>query len=432
MRRGNGLESTHDEPIRERYDIAVTEDAVVRTIRIGDRIVSEHRLATDAGAAADPAASYDHTFLRLDEMPGTFHAYGDVRVADLFSGCGGLSLGIREACRALGLSFQSVFAVDHHGPSLDVYKANFTPTHAHHGDIESVLNGELGTKVTSGERAWLEKLLPISILLAGPPCQGHSDLNNHSRRKDRRNLLYDRVVRMAEIALPASILIENVPTVIHSTGDVVKRAQIVLERLGYSVDSVVVDLSAIGVPQVRKRHVLLASLLGPVSIQRFLKPHYCDARDLSWAIGDLSDRMGLGLLDRASEHNAENQRRMRYLFENGLYELPDPERPCCHRNGHSYPSMYGRLHWDKPAQTITSGFTSPGQGRFVHPERPRTLTPHEAARLQFFPDFFDFTEAGKRTPLALMIGNAVPMKLSYLLGLQLLASRVCQFESGDS
>jgi DNA (cytosine-5)-methyltransferase 1 len=78
------------------------------------------------------------------------------------------------------------------------------------------------------------------------------------------------------------------------------------------------------------------------------------------------------------------------------------------------------MYWEKPAQTITSGFTSMGQGRFVHPKEQRTLTPHEAARLQFIPDFFRFDESIGRTALAEMIGNAVPPKLTYVIGLELL------------
>jgi len=113
---------------------------------------------------------------------------------------------------------------------------------------------------------------------------------------------------------------------------------------------------------------------------------------------------------------------MQYLLTTGNFDLPDERRPPCHRGGgHSYKSMYGRLSWDMPAQTVTRGFGSPGQGRFIHPARPRTITPHEAARLQFFPDFFDFSSVSKRTELATMIGNAVPMKLSYVFALEMLA-----------
>jgi DNA (cytosine-5)-methyltransferase 1 len=82
--------------------------------------------------------------------------------------------------------------------------------------------------------------------------------------------------------------------------------------------------------------------------------------------------------------------------------------------------MYGRLSWEKPAQTITSGYGSMGQGRYVHPAHPRTITPHEAARLQFFPDFYHFEAAPYRGQWARMIGNAAPMKLSYVLALEAL------------
>jgi DNA (cytosine-5)-methyltransferase 1 len=78
--------------------------------------------------------------------------------------------------------------------------------------------------------------------------------------------------------------------------------------------------------------------------------------------------------------------------------------------------MYGRLWWDEPAQTITTGFSSMGQGRYVHPRRKRTLTPREAARLQFFPDFFDFAVVPERSAWHHMIGNAVPPKLTIEFG----------------
>jgi DNA (cytosine-5)-methyltransferase 1 len=78
--------------------------------------------------------------------------------------------------------------------------------------------------------------------------------------------------------------------------------------------------------------------------------------------------------------------------------------------------MYGRLAWDQLAQTITTGFTSMGQGRYVHPSRPRTLTPHEAARLQTFPDWFQWGESVPRTLLSTMIGNAVPPFLMLAIG----------------
>ncbi len=119
-------------------------------------------------------------------------------------------------------------------------------------------------------------------------------------------------------------------------------------------------------------------------------PNHPD-RTVRWAIGDLNSTRDHGIYDTPSLTSAENAKRIHFLFENGLYDLPNARRPACHKDGnHSYVSMYGRLRWTLPAQTITTGFGSMGQGRFVHPGRRRTLTPHEAARLQTFPDWFQF------------------------------------------
>ena len=132
------------------------------------------------------------------------------------------------------------------------------------------------------------------------------------------------------------------------------------------------------------------------------------------AIGDIGVRPGSGLYDTAAQHSAVNERRIDFLFNNQLWELPNEQRPDCHRlKPHSYVSVYGRMHGDRPAPTITSGFGSTGQGRFVHPEERRTLTPHEAARLQGFPDWFTFSGVSKRGALQKMIGNAVPSRLAY-------------------
>jgi DNA (cytosine-5)-methyltransferase 1 len=108
------------------------------------------------------------------------------------------------------------------------------------------------------------------------------------------------------------------------------------------------------------------------------------------------------------------------LFTHGLHDLPDSQRPDCHRlKPHDYRAVYGRLYADRPAPTMTTGFGSTGQGRFVHPTQKRTLTPHEAARLQFIPDFFDLSGLTRRH-LQTFIGNAVPPKMLYVLAKELL------------
>jgi DNA (cytosine-5)-methyltransferase 1 len=115
---------------------------------------------------------------------------------------------------------------------------------------------------------------------------------------------------------------------------------------------------------------------------------------------------------------------MQWLIDNDEHDLPNRLRPACHQGEHSYVSMYGRLKWNEPAQTITSGFGSLGQGRFMHPSHCRTITPHEAARIQGFPDYFTFDSAVTRTELSVIIGNAVPPALASTLVARLIAAGV--------
>lgn len=135
---------------------------------------------------------------------------------------------------------------------------------------------------------------------------------------------------------------------------------------------------------------------------------------MRWAIEDLADRGPESLVDTPAASAPQTRRRIERLFAEDLYDLPNEDRPPCHSGGgHSYGSIYGRLRWDQPAQTITTGFYSMCMGRNVHPSQRRTITAHEAARLQGLPDWFDMRAVGKRGELARLIGNAVPPQLAY-------------------
>ena len=195
--------------------------------------------------------------------------------------------------------------------------------------------------------------------------------------------------------------------------------------MGYKVDIGIVDLVKIGVPQTRRRLILLASLNAEYSVEKIQEEYAVNKeRTVEWAISDLEKVVPTSLLDTPSVPSKVNQQRIHYLFEHDVYDLPDEERPPCHRNKkHSYNSIYGRLHMDKPSQTITRGFYNNCMGRYVHPTQERTLTAHEAARLQFFPDYFDFSSVSNKTALGIIVGNAVPMKLPYVYALALLSDR---------
>jgi DNA (cytosine-5)-methyltransferase 1 len=190
--------------------------------------------------------------------------------------------------------------------------------------------------------------------------------------------------------------------------------------MGYLVSSGVLDATRIGVPQMRRRHILIASRRVALDQRALEDAHRCRERDVGWAIGDLLDVPGHGTFDTPARHHPRNVARIDYLFDHDLYDLPDERRPDCHRlKAHAYKAVYGRMRWDQPAPTITRGFGCTGQGRFVHPLRRGTLTPHEAARVQFFPDFFRFGSLGRRA-LQEVIGNAVPCKLAFVVVLELL------------
>ena len=369
------------------------------------------------------AAIYDQSFLRLADWPSFRRGGRLIRCADLFSGPGLMSLGVWEACRALGFEFEVAVAFERWDPAADVFEANFGSV-CERGDIRKSLDGVLGRRPTKSEQALKKRVSTIDIAVGGPPCQGHSSLNNHTRRKDPRNALYDRMARFAEVIGPRYLIVENVSDVVRDKSHVVARTITALERLGYKVSQGTIDLSKFGIPQRRKRNFLVASLEKLWEFER-LSAYERPPRSVRWAIEDLSKCKTNGGLHSDSIASEENQKRIEYLFRHKRYDLPDGLRPDCHRyKEHTYGSVYGRMHWDLPAQTITSGFTSMGQGRFVHPAARRTITPHEAARLQFIPDFFAFDPRMARTELSQVIGNAVPPKITYILALELLASQL--------
>ena len=350
-----------------------------------------------------------------------------VRTVELFAGCGGLSLGIAEGCRRMNLRHQIELALEWDEDALQILTDNLDPKRTICGDIMDYIDGEIGAeKLTNNEKEFINNnpdIVKPDIIAGGPPCQGHSNLNNHTRRDDPRNELYLRMVRAAEILEPESIIIENVTSVTSDRRNVVHRAVEQLREMGYSVAHQVVKASEFGVPQTRSRHFLVASKSKTIEfsiLEHFIsdKPH-----SVSWAIADIQDFPGeRPWFDQPVKANNTNQERMNYLIDKDVYNLPNWIRPKCHQNGHTYPAVYGRMYWEKPCPTITSGFMCNGRGRFTHPKEPRTLTPHEAARVQTFPDWFKF-DTTKRTVIAKTLGNAVPPVLAMNITFTLLQIR---------
>ena len=358
-----------------------------------------------------------------------------IAIGDVFCGAGGLSYGVHEAARACGLNTKSVLAIDVDAVALDVYRRNLDPELIANMDLwQSVTHGYSTRRKPArflGEPRVLTEVLQaakgkVDILLGGPPCEGHSTSNNVTRRNDSRNRYYIVMPALA-VALDAKVVIvENVPGVLHDHKHVLQNAKELFESSGYKVSESVINAQTLGLPQTRKRHILVASRQATPDLEAIVSTFKRPPRDLRWAIGDLMDIIPGDLFDSGAELSEVNRRRIEFLFDNDEYELPNEHRPDSHRNGHTYPSIYGRLRWDRPSGTITTGYNSPGRGRYIHPEAHRTITPHEAARIQGFPDCFEFrTTQGEipyRKNLANMIGAAVPPQVGFVAGVAALAA----------
>ena len=370
-------------------------------------------------APAPDEGDLDHEFLRAPP-PAHRVSESSIGIVDLFAGCGGLTYGVLEGARRTGRQAHLILAAELDGAPLGVLQRTLGGNADRYAQIDlATVLSPLAERLTNPERRLRARMAGASLVIAGPPCQGHSALNNHTRHDDPRNDLYLAVARVARLVRPNAVIVENVRGVGSDRRSAVARCTAALEEHGYEVLAQRLDLHELGVPQRRVRHVLIATLGRRFDWALPQLP----GRDLEWAIGDLLSTSSDGLFDSPSATSPDNARRIEWLFAHDAYDLPNELRPECHHGAHSYVSMYGRLRWDRPAQTVTSGFGSMGQGRYVHPLLRRTLTAHEAARLQFLPDYVDFSLVDKRTALATMIGNVAPPRLTIALTQELIRQR---------
>ena len=373
--------------------------------------------------------------LELEGQRPRFYRGSDrstVNIVDLFCGCGGLSLGVKRAAEAVGARPIFLLAVDVAESALSVYMRNLRPLRNLRQNIRTLVDYSHGG-MNEGPLIDVHRIDikdeimavagEVDILLAGPPCQGNSNLNNRTRRTDRRNELYlDAVV--IGIAVDAKVIvIENVPAVTHSRQNVVSRSLRLLKGAGYRIEHNEFALTAsdFGTPQERRRHFLIAGKSARAVSTTDLDTLKVLPPTVKEALSPLVSIDRHTTFDCPSELSPENRKRVEFLVDRQEYDLPDEERPDCHRlKPHSYPSVYGRMRPNQVAPTITTGFLSPGRGRFTHPFEARSLTPREGARLQGFGENFDWLCRARRIgrgDYAGMIGAAVPPQLGFVVGM---------------
>ena len=431
---------TKGNPVSEAIEYASDRNSIIRTLSINGWLGSTIALTPDGTADLEAHSAWDLAFLqgRVQQYQNDASAGKSIRIADVFCGCGGLSYGVAESVRAVGLTPIHFLAIDIDPVAMEVHRRNLDPLHHSLENLwASVTTNYSVNRHTEPPIRYLDtpKVLTedlkdsvgkVDLLLGSPPCEGHSTSNNVTRRTDERNKYYVLMPSLA-IALEAqAVIIENVPGISHDSRDILRHAVSLFEQHRYSVDETVIDATELGLPQTRKRHILVASRLRQPDIKATLQGISRPKTGLRAVIGDLEHIDEVGVFDSPGQLSQENVARINYLFDRDEYDLDNSMRPRSHRNGHTYPSIYGRLWWDKPSGTITTGFNTPGRGRYIHPGQRRTITPHEAARIQGFPDTFEFKMLDgsplTRQALGNMIGNAVPPPIGYAAGVAALAA----------
>ena len=316
---------------------------------------------------------------------------------DLFSGCGGMTEGLFQA------GYQVVAAVEIDQSAAQAYHANNDQRNVYLFQ-EDIRNVDIGIiqDILKGE--------PLHLLAGCPPCQGFSTIRKKNKKrpkKDSRNKLIWEFIRFVEVLMPLTVMLENVPALAEYTE--FKKAISRLKRLGYDPHYEILDVADFGVPQRRKRLVMMGSLLGSISPAAGGIPLIT----VRQAIGDLvSPEISDDPVHHMYPHHTRKvQQRIELTPKDGgsRSDLPDEYTLECHKKeGIGFRDVYGRLAWDKVSSTITGGCLNPSKGRFLHPEQNRCISAREAALLQTFPKEYIFPTDIPRASIALMIGNALP------------------------
>jgi DNA (cytosine-5)-methyltransferase 1 len=422
--------ATQGEPcVMESLQESPTGSAVGRQVTSRTGRIHRSTIRTRGDGAGDAWDKWWSSFLRGATPQLSDARPRAVRALDLFASAGGLTLGVREAARALNLRLQVSLAADLDADALATYALNFRPDCLVNKSVRSLVEFQVLGQGGAAQMAFdpiavdeANEFPAVDLVMGGPPCQGHSSLNNHTRGDDQRNDLYLTLPALAIAVGAKAVLIENVPRVVHDRRQVVASAVQLLRSSGYWVSSGVLSAHEMGWPQTRSRHFLVASRVAELGdLSTIAQSFGRHPRGIFWAIGDLAGQLNeASLFDSVPKLSATNQDRLDWLFDNDAYELPNHIRPDCHKDGHTYPAVYGRLFPGSPAPTLTTGFQTPGRGRYIHPSERRVLTVREAARIQGFPDSFQFTTAVgelRRSHLHKWIGDAVPSFLGYVAAL---------------
>jgi len=340
----------------------------------------------------------------------------EFEAVDLFSGGGGLALGLRRA----GFSLIGAVEVDCHAAST--FQANHPNTRLFIQDVRHLEGTDLLSLSKKGE---------IDLLAGCPPCQGFTSLTAKYHKNDPRNRLLNEMLRLIEETRPRAVMMENVPGLANRGKELLEPMLERLASLGYEPEMGVLQVADYGVPQFRKRLVLLAgkgftiSLPSPThSRSGTSAPKWKTVRE---AIGGMPTPPTLSQAKANAPFPPVNWHVVRDLSPQNMVRLrsakpgtgwrniPEELRPNCHKGDYyGFSNVYGRMTWDDVSPTITGGCTTFSKGRFGHPEEDRTISVREAACLQTFPDDYIF-DTPYMDHVCNIIGNALPCLFAEIL-----------------
>lgn len=314
---------------------------------------------------------------------------------DIFSGCGGLSLGLEKA------GFQVRAAVELDPTAAAAYRKNHPRTFVIEKDIRKVDLKDLRKAAGIGNRK-------LDLLAGCPPCQGFSRIKTKNKpiSRDSRNSLVLHYLRIAKGLRPKMVLLENVPGLANDHR--FKRLVRELESIGYKTDWDILNAADFGVPQRRKRLIMMASLVDDIRVPEGIGPKMTVRK----AIEKLkTPRLTTDVLQKMHLKNTPRIKKLiSKIPRNGGSRdaLGKNAQLDCHKKTEGFKDIYGRMKWDDVAPTLTGGCYNPSRGRFLHPSQNRPITLREAALLQTFPRNYRFSPILGLTKIARMIGDALP------------------------